>query len=221
MSRGTCVEGAYLVADGWLCQREALEVNLLGLRHWLAEDLASWRSTVALAEASEDPGKVFSSHGGINLQLPPEGNDWLVWGRWVERRLAEVLEHPDSRHPELDSADSLPMRLGDPGLPPLSADPVPDAVRRWPTAANGFTEFFGQRMIESVDVGWDQTRMLTSRSLEWRTSLAGECDELLRLEDDTLRATVFALGSVVVPATFRLRLWLTWMAWRIREFDWS
>ena len=63
--------------------------------------------------------------------------------------------------------------------------------------------------------------MLTHRTAEWRAALAEECEDLLTLDDEVLRATVVALGSSLVPEAPRLRRWLEWMAWRIRTFAWD
>lgn len=221
MWRGTAISTAYSDIDGWLCPREAFEACLWDDPVWLQEDLDSWRSTLELAAASDDPAHVIRRHGHINLRDPVEGNDWLTWGKWVEQRYVEALEHPGTLHPELRGVCDEGWRLDDPRVPALAAPAVEDAATRWPAAAHGFSRFFGPDTDPQMDASWAQDVMLRSGDEVWRTDLARECGELLLLDDETLRTTVVGLGSVLVPPAFRLRLWLQWMAWRIRTFDWS
>lgn len=221
MWRGTAISTPFSDIEGWLSHREAFEACLWNDPVWLQEDLDEWRTTLALAETSDDPAHVFQRHGDINERHCIEGNDWLVWGRWVEQRYVEALERPETVRDELAGIGDEPWRLGDPTVPTPLAPPAENAPTRWPTATDGFSRFYGPHTHPEMDPRYAQSLMFRSRDEVWRTRLALECEDLLLLEDETLRATVIALGSVVASPAFRLRLWLEWMAWSIRTFDWT
>ena len=210
---------AYMDCDGWLCAREALEGSLQPDPVLLAEESSSLRTTLALARDSDDPGGVVHRLEDVTWGDPVEGDDWLRWGSWVQERMAEALADPGTLLPEVADWFGRAWRLGE-DVPPLVGSPVDDATRRWPHAADGFTEFFGPHLPD-VDPQFQQIRMLTHHTADWRFALAEECEELLTLDDEVLRATVVALGSSLVPEAPRLRRWLAWMAWRIRAFTWD
>lgn len=219
MKRPPSLSTAYMDCDGWLCAREALEGSLPADPALLAEELSSLRTTLALARSSDDPGDVFHRFEDVTWVDPVEGDDWLRWGSWVQERMTEAIADPGTLLPEVADWFGREWRLGE-DVPPLVVPPLDDAPRRWPHAADGFAEFFGPH-LPSVDPQHQQMRMLTHRTAQWRAALADECDDLLTLDDEVLRATVVALGSSLVPEAPRLRRWLAWMAWRIRTFAWD
>ena len=88
---------------------------------------------------------------------------------------------------------------------------------RWPALASALGGCFGDdpRLFP-----WRRQRdLLFTEPPAFLDRLAAEGDELLTLDDADLHAAVVALGCFVEPP--HLRLWLTWMFWRIRTFDWN
>jgi len=97
-------------------------------------------------------------------------------------------------------------------------DPRAEAWRtRWPALNAALGGYFSDS--DRLSPWHDQRRMLFGESPAFLDRLAAEGDELLTLDDADLHAAVVALGCFVEPP--HLRLWLAWMFWRIRTFDWS
>jgi hypothetical protein len=102
------------------------------------------------------------------------------------------------------------------------AEPVDDSRaeawrKRWPALYAALGGYFSDS--DRLSPRYDQRRMLFTESPAFLDRVAAEGDELLTLDDADLHTAVVALGCFVEPP--HLRLWLTWMFWRIREFDWS
>lgn len=106
--------------------------------------------------------------------------------------------------------------IADPGGEP-SARAVRDGFPLLHAVLGGW---FGDEQLREQHP-WDAQRtMLETEDDEVLDAFAAQLRELLDGSDDEeLELAVEALGCFVEPT--HLRLWLTWMAWRIETFDWK
>ncbi|NAZ80271.1 hypothetical protein GTR02_00350 [Kineococcus sp. R8] len=93
-----------LVYDS-LDDRESLERQIAQPAHDPATTLTRWRKAIATARSDEEVGDQANTLG-INRRDPIEGTSWRRWGQWLEQRLTEVIEHPETRL----NPDDLPDR---------------------------------------------------------------------------------------------------------------
>lgn len=190
-------------ADRWA--REALQFHAPRIDDWLAAD----------------------ADGGVHLYL-------LLDTRQVVGEVSDLEDADAYGHQRVVRARSstrvgvrLSRSLTGNGMHPFVrgvhvAEPVDDPrAASWRAAWPTLTAVLGGCFSDTYQLTpWtDQRRMLFAEPSAVLDRLAAEGDELLALGDDDLRAAVVALGCFVEPP--HLRLWLTWMFWRIRTFDWS
>lgn len=139
------------------------------------------------------------------------------WRTVVDRtptdRLAVVLERTDNGHGVLGAHPAeVSTGAGDTG-----------ARTRWPVLRSILGGYFHHGFhgpAWTVEYAWHaQETCLHSEPGEVLHQAAGEIDQVLRLPDPELVATLDAFGFYLTPPS--PRLWLEWMAWRIRSFDWK
>jgi len=185
--------------------QEALREQAAYVEAWLAADERSGVQLYLLHETSDVNGEV------------EDLADADLYGR------QQVLASRPSRRVGIRISRSFD---GD-GMRPVVrgvhvAEPVDDLRaagwrKRWPLLTAALGGYFSD--THQLMPWTDQRRMLFTESPAFLDRLAAEGDELLTLDDADLHAAVVALGCFVEPP--HLRLWLTWMFWRIRTFDWS
>ena len=87
---------AYGSEMDWSCPREGLELSLAERWERLDFDRDHWRSVIERARRSDDPAGVFQRMGEVDFRDPPEGTSWLRWAEWVDERLTEAAERPET-----------------------------------------------------------------------------------------------------------------------------
>jgi len=154
----------------------------------------------------------------------------LLDARGVVGRIDRLSDAPSSRDQHVVSSTETTtvavcvVRTADATWSITAVHPTePDSTaaqrlrERWPALASALGGWFGDD--PRLFPGRRQRDLLFDESPAFLDRVADEGDELLTLDDAGLHAAVVALGCFVEPP--HLRLWLTWMFWRIRTFDWS
>ncbi|NIZ90058.1 hypothetical protein [Kineococcus rubinsiae] len=190
-------------ADRWA--REASRVDVRRIEDWLAADADGGVHLYLLYDTGQVVGEVsdLEERDTYGHQLVVRSRSSTRVGVRLSRSLTGNGMHPFVRGVHV-------------------AEPVDDPrAASWRAAWPTLTAVLGGCFSDTYQLTpWtDQRRMLFAEPAAVLDRLAAEGDELLRLDDDDLHAAVVALGCFVEPP--HLRLWLTWMFWRIRTFDWN
>jgi hypothetical protein len=99
-------------------------------------------------------------------------------------------------------------------------DPAAAGTReRFPLVHALLGGWFGSEELEHLHPWQAQQLMLQTEDDGVLAEFAGQLRQLLTADEEGLAAAVEASGCYVQPP--HLRLWLTWMAWRIETFDWK
>jgi len=193
------------LTDEELLMYLAMQAHGTRIDHWLAAGPATGRRLYLLLESDDELGEV--------SDLTDEdmyGDQDIITSRTSGRvglRLSRTLTSDGMR------ALVQGLHIAEP-----VDDPRAEAWRRrWPALSAALGGYFSDG--PHLDPDPQQRLMLFTESPAFLDRLAAEGDELLTLDDAALHAAVVALGCFVEPP--HLRLWLTWMFWRIRTFDWS